>query len=165
MLTKKETIVILSTFAAITVIFGSIYLWSSRLAGWSQKQKGTEQPLSVLEQPGSRTITNIKIPETVNAYNGVVVKLGNGYLSIKAMSHNNYLARDQILEIHFNGSTKIYKRVLPKAIGPDVRFVAARERLVSKEDFKLGDMVQVYSYANIKNSQSFKADIIKILEF
>jgi hypothetical protein len=161
-ITKKETIVILSTFTAIAVIFSSIYLASQKPK--EQDRAGEALP-SIPKQAQEQTKTGVKIPEIVNSYNGIVAELGDGFLLLKAASHNNYLVQDKVLEIHFNGTTKVYKRILPKTIAPDVRFVEARETAVAKEDVKVGDRVEIYSQANIKDGLSFKTDIIKILEF
>lgn len=163
---KKEFIIILSIFAAIAIVFAGIYLLSIKQSRFKQP---TEPPLGI--QPpqkdtgGPRTATGVKIPETVYAYNGIVLDVGDGYISLKAVSHNNYLTEDQVLKIGFNGQTRFIKYILPKAIPPDVKFVQGKEEPISSSQIQKGDKVEVYSKENIRDALEFKADIIKVLEF
>jgi len=166
MITKKEFIIILSVFATIAAFFAAVYLFSikqSRFKQPTEPPSGIQPPLT--DQNVPRTSTGVKIPETVYAYNGVVLDAGDGYISIKAASHNNYLTEDQVLKIGFNGQTKFVRYILPKAIPPDVKFIQGKEEQISSSQIQNGDKVEVYSQENIREALEFKADIIRVLEF
>lgn len=167
MLTKKELVIILSIFATIAAIFGVIYWLSIKQSGFKQP---TEPPLGiqppVLEEFGvERTVTGIKIPVEIYAYNGVVTAVDAQSLFIKALSHNNYLQTDQDLEVLFDDETQFIRRALPKAIPADVKTVVAKEELIASDVVKAGDQIEVYSRENIKDKIKFKAAVVKVLEF
>lgn len=166
MLTKKELIVILLIFAAIAVIFSSIYWLSIKQSGFKQPAEPPSafQPLSK-EEEVERTVTGVKIPEEVYAYNGLVVAVNSQSLFIKALSHNNYLQEDQDLEVLFDDEAQFIRRTLPKSIPADVKTVFAKEAEIAYNAIKVGDMVEVYSRETIKDKTKFKADVIKVLEF
>jgi len=144
---KKEIIIIFSLFLAIAAIFAGLYLVSLKM----QKEYN---------------LLGVEIPAEVHAYNGTIKAVSGDKVLIWANADNNYLVRNQLLQIKFDDKTSFIKRVLPKGFSKEEESILSKEVKITFKKLKPGQQVEVYSKKNIKNYTSSQvADIIKLIEF
>lgn len=105
------------------------------------------------------------LPKEVYNYNGEVIKIEDGVITIKALKGANYLLNSKELKVKVDDKTEFNKFVVPESISnlkPGQSGQYFERRSIKLSDIKIGDKVTVIALENIKDKTEFTAAIVEV---
>ncbi len=143
--------------AVIFLLSLGLLVYSYRINKRVTKQKTRQTAAVRLDSDG--------LPKEIYNYNGEVLKVDKGVITMMALKKANYLLKDKELKVKTNDKTKFVKLSVPQSI-PDLKPGQSGQyftrQSIKLNDIKVGDKVTVIALENIKNKTEFTAAIVEV---
>ncbi len=106
--------------------------------------------------------THDNLPTVVNSYIGEITVIDGEIIVIKATANKNYLTQNSLLTIKVVANTEISALEFPTILDSDPTKIQPMKKNLALKDLKVGQTIVVFSQNNIKNQETFIADLIQL---
>ena len=153
----KKGILVLVVIAVVLLIMAGVVLYMFISSDKTEQANTNTAPVTTEEDDGW--------PDAFYSYSGPIVSVNDDGIVINALADRNYVKSDREMSVLVDDQTSFVKITIPdrlEGVEPGQSGKLFERTEISKSSLKVGDMVTVIAYENIKGKTEFLAQKVEL---